>query len=102
MIIKKGSWVRVHDIVLTAEQRATNLPEDTKKVPLEMWTKGVLQEDAKLGEKVKITTITGREIKAKLLEVDPYFDHDYGEYVPQLRGIGEQLRALLAGGNSHA
>jgi len=101
MTIKKGSWVRVHDIVLAAEQRSANLPEDTKKVPLEMWVKGVLQEDAELGETVRIKTITGREIEAKLLEVNPYYDHDYGSYVPQLQGIGEQLRELLAGGISN-
>lgn len=99
MVVKKGSWVRVHDIILTAKERASNLPEDTKKVPLEMWTKGVLQSDAKLGDRVRIKTITGREVEAELIEVDPYYDHNYGKHVPQLLDIGVQLRNLLAGGD---
>ncbi|MGV8146862.1 MAG: 2-amino-4-oxopentanoate thiolase subunit OrtA [Alkaliphilus sp.] len=98
MTVKKGSWVRVYDVLLTANERVGNLPEDTRKVPLEMWTKGILQDDAKLGDRVKIKTITGREIEAELIEVDPYYDHNYGKYVPQLLPIGEQLRNLLAGG----
>ena len=37
---KKGDWVRIHKIILKAEERTGKLPEDTQKVPLEMWTKG--------------------------------------------------------------
>ena len=99
MIVKKGTWVRVHDIVLTVKERVDNLPKDTQNLPLEMWTKGILLDDAKLGDRAKIRTITGREIYAKLIEVNPYYDHDYGKHVPQLMKIGEQLRILLAGGD---
>ena len=30
---KKGDWVRIHNIVLKAEQRTGKLPEDTKSSP---------------------------------------------------------------------
>jgi hypothetical protein len=39
-IIKKGSWVQIHYIVLQPSERADNVPEDTKQVPLELWVKG--------------------------------------------------------------
>ena len=34
---KQGDWVRIHRVILPAEERTANLPEDTKKVPFEMW-----------------------------------------------------------------
>ncbi len=37
---KKGDWVQIHQIVLKPEERAPQVPEDTKKVPLEFWVKG--------------------------------------------------------------
>ena len=39
MKAKAGDFVRIHNIVLKVGERADNLPEDTKKVPLEMWDK---------------------------------------------------------------
>ena len=54
MDAKRGDWVRIHNIVLKPEERSTNLPEDTQKVPLEMWTKGELQADAEIGDTVTV------------------------------------------------
>ena len=48
---KKGDWVRIHRNVLEPSGRAASVPEDTKKVPLEMWDKGHLLEDAELGRR---------------------------------------------------
>ena len=45
----KGDWVRVHSVVLTKELRAPQVPDDTGKVPLEMWVKGRLTCDAEIG-----------------------------------------------------
>ena len=42
---KKGDWVLIHKIVLSPEERAPQVPDDTKKVPLEMWIKGYLNEN---------------------------------------------------------
>lgn len=97
-MIKKGSWVRIHDIVLESKDRAANLPEDTKKVPLEMWTKGFLIEDGEIGKTVEIKTITGRLAKGTLIEVDPYYEHDFGKFVPEILQIGLQLKEILWGG----
>jgi hypothetical protein len=36
MIAKKGDWVQIKRIVLKPEERSSNVPEDTSRVPLEM------------------------------------------------------------------
>ncbi len=100
-IAKKGDWVRVYNIVLESEERAPQVPNDTKKVPLEMWDKGfLLNEEAKIGDEVEVETYIGRRIKGKLIEVNPFYDHDYGKCVPELLFIGKQLRSILEGGES--
>lgn len=96
--VKKGTYVQIHQIVLQSEERAANLPEDTKKVPLEMWVKGYLNHDAKLGEEVEITTLTDRIVKGKLVEVNPSYRHDFGKFVPELLKIGQDLRLILKDG----
>ncbi|MCI5725854.1 MULTISPECIES: 2-amino-4-oxopentanoate thiolase subunit OrtA [Fusobacterium] len=101
MEAKKGDFVRIYNIVLTAEQRAPQLPEDTKKVPLEMWVKGFLQSDANIGDEVEVLTITGRRIKGKLTEINPVYRHNYGEFIPELLQIGLQARAILFGGENN-
>jgi len=95
----EGTWVRIHDIILTPEERATNLPDDTKKVPLEMWTKGFLLEEASIGDMVEIKTITGRTVRGTLVEVNPYYTHDFGKFVPEILEIGLQLKEALWGGD---
>lgn len=101
MKVKKGTWVKIHDIVLQPLERAPQLPEDTKKVPLEMWIKGFLLEDANIGEVVEIQTITGRNEKGRLVEANPHHDHDFGKFVPEILQIGLQLRDILWGGENH-
>ncbi|AKL95197.1 2-amino-4-ketopentanoate thiolase alpha subunit [Clostridium aceticum] len=98
MKITKGSWVRIYDIVLEPSDRSGQLPEDTKKVPLEMWTKGFLLQDAMIGDKVEIRTITGRRTEGTLVEENPYYEHDFGKFVPEILPIGIQLREILWGG----
>jgi len=96
MDAKKGDWVRIHGVVLEAGKRAPNIPEDTQKVPLELWNKGfLLNEVANVGEKVEVETYIGRKIEGFLLEVNPYYGHDYGKCVPELSYIGRQVRGLL-------
>lgn len=99
MDAKKGDWVRIHKIVLEAGSRSPNVPEDTQKVPLEMWDKGFLiNKEAKIGDIVEIETYIGRRVKGKLVEVNPYYKHDFGQVVPELLYIGRQVRALLEEG----
>jgi len=96
---KKGDWVRIYNVILEPSERAPQVPEDTKKVPLEMWDKGFLiNEEAEIGDVVEVETYIGRKIKGKLLEINPYYDHSYGKCVPELLYVGKQLRSLLEGG----
>ena len=100
MKAKKGDWVRIKKIVLRAEERSSNLPEDTKKVPLEMWDKGfLLDESASLGDWVRVETIIGREIEGEFVQEDQSYDVNYGVSVNETIYIGKQLREML--GDDH-
>lgn len=101
MIAKKGDWVRIHNIVLQPDMRASHLPDDTKKCPLEMWVKGFLvNEEACINDKVVVETYIGRRIEGTLIEVNPSYQHTFGEYIPELSYIGNQLRDILGGDDS--
>ena len=98
-MIEKGTWVLIHREILKPAERAPQVPEDTKKVPLEMWVKGYLIRDGKIGEEVQVTTRTGRMETGTLLEAEPYYKHDYGKFVPELLVISEQVRDIAFGGD---
>ncbi|HHT23948.1 MAG TPA: 2-amino-4-ketopentanoate thiolase [Clostridiaceae bacterium] len=98
-MVKKGAWVRIHNVVLTPDQRASQVPDDTKKVPLEMWVKGRLMDDADIGDTVIIRTRTNREAKGVLLEENPHYWHNFGKFVPELLKVSEQVWAALFGGD---
>ena len=100
-MIKKGEWVRIHKIILQPSERAPQVPDDTKAVPLEMWDKGFLQADSELGDEVEIETVTGRRETGTLIEVNPYYDHDYGKFVPELLAIDKQVRGIVLGGGKN-
>lgn len=101
MKAKKGDWVLIYNIVLNPENRAPQVPDDTKHVPLETWVKGFINEEASLGEKVSITTMTGRIVTGKLVDINPYYRHDYGKCVPEILKIGLQLREITFGGENN-
>lgn len=100
-MIKKGEWVLIHRNVLEVSDRAPQVPDDTKKVPLEMWVKGYLQEDANIGDEVNVLTRTKRKEHGTLLEVNPTYKHDFGNFVPELLYVSEQVREILFGGESN-
>ena len=98
---KKGDWVRIHSVVLKAEERTAKLPEDTQKCDLEQWTKGTLQDEtAEIGDTVTVETAVGRLVTGKLLEVGPYYTHSYGKFVPEIIEIDKQLREIMFGGEN--
>lgn len=101
MKAKKGDWVLIYNIVLNPDERAPQVPDDTKQVPLETWVKGFTNEEASLGEQVSITTITGRIVSGKLVDINPYYKHDYGKCVPEILKIGLQLREITFGGEGN-
>lgn len=95
---KKGDWVQIHQIVLKPEERAPQVPDDTKKVPLELWVKGYALSDAKAGEQIEIETTTGRKVKGDLVAVNPRYIHSFGEFVPELLRVDRQVKEILFGG----
>jgi hypothetical protein len=97
---KKGEWVQIHEIILKSEQRTAKLPEDTMRVPVELWVKGFINHDAEIGQEAEITTLTGRITKGTLTEVNPTYDYGFGEqFVPELLKVGLQLKAILREGS---
>lgn len=100
-MVKKGEWVQIHQIVLNPEERSNHLPEDTKKVSLELWVKGFLKQDSNIGDEVEITTLTGRSVYGTLVDVNPSYKYGFGEFVPELLQIGIQLRGILKEGESN-
>lgn len=101
MDAKRGDWVIIHNVVLNSNERAPQVPEDTKSAPLEMWVKGFIEEDANIGDLVKVITITGRVEEGNLQEVNPYYTHDYGKCIPELLQIGINARQILFGGEDN-
>lgn len=98
-MIKKGQFVQIHQIILTPSQRAPQVPEDTRNVPLELWVKGYLLNDGKIGDTVEIKTVTGRILEGTLTEVNPRYIHDFGDYIPELDQVTCQLKDILYGGD---
>ena len=94
---KKGDWVRIHTVVLKADERTGKIPDDTRACDLEMWTKGFLLQDAEIGDEVEVETAAGRLEKGTLIEVNPYYTHSYGKFVPELVQIDKQLREIMGG-----
>lgn len=95
MQVIKGTWVQIRQIVLKPEERAPQVPEDTKRVPLELRVNGFLSEDAKIGDEVTITSLIGRSLTGSLEKVNPRYEYDFGEPIPTLLTIGQELRQFL-------
>ncbi len=96
----KGDWVRIHSIILTPAERSAAVPEDTKSVPLEQWTKGYLHADTPLSSIASVTTRTGRVVSGTLVDETPHYSHSFGDFVPELQHAGDEAFAFLFGGNA--
>ena len=95
---KKGTWVCITKTLLGESQRAAGIPEDTAKTPLRMWVNGFLLEDAEIGSEAVIHTKMDRREKGTLESIEPTTRVDYGDFVPEVLGIGAQAREMLFGG----
>ncbi len=93
--IPPGTWVELYRIVLPPGERAPQIPEDTKSVPLEMRVKGFLAAAAVLGDEAEIITPAGRRVRGTLTEVNPPYSHGFGPPIPELSTIGQEARAIL-------
>ena len=94
-LIARGTWVEIHRIVLPADERAPQVPEDTRAVPLEMRVKGSLLAPATVGGEAEIVTRAGRRLRGTLAHADPAYTHSFGPPVPELSAVGEEVRAVL-------
>lgn len=88
----------MHNIILTPAERSPEVPRDTAGTPLQCWVKGWALGEAQTGERIKIRTPAGRTVEGTLTAVNPAYTHSFGPSVPELSGIGEELRKLLRGG----
>lgn len=95
MDAERGDWVEISGVVLKAEERAPHVPDDTRKTPLILWVKGYALHPANIGDAVEIETVTSRRVKGVLTAVNPPYAHSYGEYVPELAKVREQVKGLL-------
>jgi len=93
--VKAGSWVQIYQVILPSEKRAVQVPDDTKKVPLELKVKGFLLSDATLGDEVEIKTAAGRRLKGKFVEANPSYEHKFGKVIPELLQIGPEIRKII-------
>lgn len=93
--IEKGTWVEIWRIVLPAGERATQVPDDTRGVPLEMKVKGFLVAPATRGGEAEIETSTGRRLSGTLTEVNPAYSHSFGPPIPELSAIAGEVWAML-------
>jgi hypothetical protein len=93
--VEQGAWVEIYCTVLTVDERAPHLPEDTKQVPLEMRVKGFLATDAVVGEEADIVTPAGRRLRGVLSAVNPPYSHGFGSPIAELLNIGSEVRSLL-------
>jgi len=92
---KQGDWVEVHRIIFAAQDRPASLPQETQKVPFEMWIKGFALDEGEIGQICRIKTLTGRIIEGQLTEINPGFTHSFGLAVAELQRIGAELRDEL-------
>jgi hypothetical protein len=99
---KRGDWVEVTREVLAPGERAPNLPEDTAEVPYTLRVRGVALADAEEGAAVRVRTAAGREVEGRLVAVNPSFDHDFGDCVPELVRTRLELLRLARGGGDRA
>lgn len=96
-MIKAGSFVRIHQVILKSSQRTSSIPEDTAKTDLRMWTKGFLKNDANIGDVVEITTLAGRSESGELVALNHMHEVNYGDFVEEIIPIGVYLKEKLHG-----
>ncbi len=92
-----GDWVQIKQVVLPVGERAPQVPEDTKNTPFLLWVKGFAQQEANIGETMHIQTVTGRALEGELVAVEPGYTYGFGNCVPELLAVDNQLRELMRG-----
>lgn len=95
-VAKKGDYVQITDVIFGVGDRAPSVPPETAKTPYVLRQKGfLLNDEAKVGDRVRIRTVIGREIEGELLAVNPPYQHTFGRPVPELLHVGEEAWRII-------
>lgn len=95
-VAKQGDYVQIMDVILPAGERAPNVPPETAKVPYVLRQKGfLLNAQARVGERVRIRTVIGREVEGELVAINPPYQHTFGRPVPELLHVGEEAWRII-------
>lgn len=87
--------MQIESTVLEPSERAPQIPEETRKTPLVMRTKGFLKQNAQSGDEVTVETVTGRTLRGRLVAVNPPYEHGFGAPIPELFSVGRQFLELI-------
>ena len=90
-MINKGTYVKIRKTLLQPEERSSNLPKETTKVPYKMWVKGYTLEESEMFEYCEIETIDGRKERGRIKEKNPSYKHNYGEYVEEALELRKRI-----------
>jgi 2-amino-4-ketopentanoate thiolase alpha subunit len=91
-----GEWVEVERVLLEPADRSANLPPETAEKPMLVWVAGFAGAEARIGEELTVETVTGRFVTGRLSAVNPGYFHTFGNPVPELIGVGRDLKARVA------
>ncbi|WP_168581563.1 2-amino-4-oxopentanoate thiolase subunit OrtA [Gephyromycinifex aptenodytis] len=87
-LVAAGTWVEIQKVLLQPQERASNVPDDTRATPFVMRVRGFLDADGIVGEQVSVTSLIGRVHEGILIDASPAYEHSFGPVVPELLHIG--------------
>ncbi|MBT9134751.1 MAG: 2-amino-4-ketopentanoate thiolase alpha subunit [Firmicutes bacterium] len=90
-----GQFVEISWIAIDVSERAANVPESTRQVPLVARVKGFALERGEMGQETEVLTLAGRRIRGTLINLSPRHNHGFGEPQPELLRVGGELRREL-------
>lgn len=70
---EKGTWVRIYKAILEEDENNEKFPDGEQKVPLGLWTKGILLEEGDIGDEVEIELANGNRERGRLIEIEPHY-----------------------------
>ncbi len=91
-----GEWVEVERVLLEPADRSANLPPETAEKPMLVWVAGFAGAEASIGDELTVETVTGRFVTGRLSAINPGYFHTFGNPVPELIGVGRDLKARVA------
>jgi len=90
-----GSWVEIAWVAMTPAERAEQLPESSKIVPVVAKVRGFALASAALGAETSVKTLAGRTLSGTLVDLSPGHTHSFGRPQPLLLALGAEWREEL-------